>query len=343
MSAVEDHKNFVAFSEKEWVEFLSHRLPTEKEAEFIKISKNHEFSSDALEGIEQVPNRAHVLSSINNINSKIKTRTEGSSEITLTANQFNYVRMAVIAATLILVIGIGSVLFYFMNNIKQETVAETKAQMIESTNENPVPEILSDAVAIAPVLNDTSVLMITQKKEDIKSIAGNTAALTTAPVPPVTAAIIKKDLDKKSKDLEITIQDAKLKSEESAEIGKTSKTASSIGIEKESAPSMAASPTLSEVLAEKKVSIFKDEANTTINLYQTGIDEMNKGNSEEAIKNFDKVISQNSGFKVDAKWYKAQLLLKKGEHKKALKILKELSENENPYRNRAKDMLKSLE
>lgn len=348
MSEENENKSFVHFTEKEWVEFLSHRIPPEKEAEFSRLSKQNDFSKEALEGIESIPNRAQVLSTINQINGKIKQRAGKSGGYMMKSNNTNYIQIGAIAAVLVLLIGIGSAVMYFINQRSNTQVAAVTAESIENPESVLPPDVASDAVVSGP---DTTTTLSTASVDTTKiNITPTTtppppAALTAAPKATVAAApnqalAAKQTPPAKTKNLSEVSQ-----AKETTPAAKRSPAGYTTAADMESgaAPAAANSPTLSQVIAEKKVAVPREDQNSSISQYQKGIDEMNKGNQDEALKNFDNVINQNSGFKVDAKWNKAQILIKKGENKKASKILKELAENENPYKNKAKELLKTLE
>lgn len=356
MSARPDNKNFTNLTEKEWTEFLSHRLPPEKESEFLKNSKDNEFLQEALEGINLIENRSHVLSSVNNINAKIKGKVGSTVETKLSQYHFNYIQIGAIAAIFIVVIGIGSAMFYFMNNIDNEHIAQTTAVTVESS-ETPAPVVNSDAAAPISAANvDSSVVsanevsatsaISTTTTKDVAS--GNAAAEIPAAAPktmvtkPVTEQVATKMSEPKAKQPTVAAAPPAVAAK-SAEMAP----AVSGGYTKAADFKTTAAPAAAagEVMRKEEVKSLakKEDVNTASGNYQRGIAEMDKGNADEAIKSFDKVIEQNSGYKVDAKWNKAQMLLKKGEAKKAIKILKELAENENPYKNRAQDLLKKLE
>lgn len=334
MSKLPDNTNFTNLTEREWTEFLSHRLPPEKEAAFIQQSQGNEFLQEALEGINEIENRSHVLSSVNNINARIKEKVGSSVETKLAPYHFNYVQIGAIAAIFIVVIGIGSAMFYFMNTLDNEHVAQTNAVTVMSS-EPAAPMVTSDATVLSGgEPHDSAIVALNESSaKDTVDVDKNAAT----PVLNATQTIDKRE---ESGDLAKTNIPPKTN-----QVMASSTSADKITKAAEKSPTTVAGYTkAADFKTTIAPTVAKNEpSSATMNNYRKGISAMDKGNNEEAEKIFDREIEQNTQYKEDAKWNKVQILLKKGEAKKAVKILKELTGNQNPYKNRAEELLKKLE
>ena len=81
--------------------------------------------------------------------------------------------------------------------------------------------------------------------------------------------------------------------------------------------------------------ILKQQPNNAEALYFGGISEYINGNSKKSEKNFDKLLKDGTKFSEGSKWYKANILLKKGKKDEAKKILDELANSTGSYKERA--------
>ncbi len=70
-------------------------------------------------------------------------------------------------------------------------------------------------------------------------------------------------------------------------------------------------------------------------LYFGGISDYINGNTKRSEKNFDKLLKDGTKFTEGSKWYKANILLKKGKRDEAKKILDELANSSGSYKERA--------
>lgn len=86
----------------------------------------------------------------------------------------------------------------------------------------------------------------------------------------------------------------------------------------------------------------KDPANWDA-VYFEGISQFINGDNNKALKNFDKLLDKGIKHTDGAKWYKAQILLKKGKKEEAKKILNELKASSGNFKDRAINKLQELE
>lgn len=86
----------------------------------------------------------------------------------------------------------------------------------------------------------------------------------------------------------------------------------------------------------------KDPANWDA-VYFEGISQFINGDNNKALKNFDKLLDKGVKHTDGAKWYKAQILLKKGKKDEAKKLLNELKASSGNFKDRAINKLQELE
>lgn len=78
----------------------------------------------------------------------------------------------------------------------------------------------------------------------------------------------------------------------------------------------------------------KDPSNLDA-VYFEGISQFINGDNNKALKNFDKLLSNGAKHSDGSKWYKAQILLKKGKKEDAKKLLNELKDGNSSFKDRA--------
>lgn len=94
--------------------------------------------------------------------------------------------------------------------------------------------------------------------------------------------------------------------------------------------------------AEQFDAILKSQPNNADAQYFGGVSEYLNGNLSKSEKSFDKLLKGGDRYVDGSKWYKANILIKKGKKEDAKKILNELSNTSNPYKERATNKLKEL-
>lgn len=86
----------------------------------------------------------------------------------------------------------------------------------------------------------------------------------------------------------------------------------------------------------------KDPSNLDA-IYFEGISQFINGDNNKALKNFDKLLNTGAKHSDGSKWYKAQILLKKGKKEEAKKLLNELKEGNSSFKERAIKKLNEAE
>ena len=87
--------------------------------------------------------------------------------------------------------------------------------------------------------------------------------------------------------------------------------------------------------SEQFSQILSQQPNNVDALYFGGISDYINGNTKKSEKNFDKLLKEGAKYSEGSKWYKANILLKKGKKDEAKKILDELANSGGSYKERA--------
>ena len=88
--------------------------------------------------------------------------------------------------------------------------------------------------------------------------------------------------------------------------------------------------------------ILKREPDNADALYFGGISDYIDGRTDKSEKNFDKILKKGSLFVEGAKWYKANILVKKGDIEHGKNLLQELSNSNGSYKERATKKLAEM-
>jgi hypothetical protein len=297
------------FTEKEWNDFLSLRLPTDKEKEFLDLSEQDEFFKDAFEGIQSIPNRAQVLSVVNNINNKVRTRVgTPKTQVVLQKFDFNIVRIVSIAAIFLIIIGMGFLFFYLTGNDHNELAQTESVAAIEN---GPATETNASP---SPVANDTNVIVT----EASPAIAMNNDPIYKNNTNQNTVSNIPKKSIPNNSASGNTQNEVNKKDDFTTDIAATSSSNAGVTISNQNTIALSEEVEIPAPAIEKKAAMTEKITAVSRDSQMSDIETS------------------------DSKWSKAMSFLSNGEKKKAKKILKELANSQNPYTQRAKEELKKL-
>lgn len=88
--------------------------------------------------------------------------------------------------------------------------------------------------------------------------------------------------------------------------------------------------------------VLKNEPGNPDALYFGGISDYINGKTNKSEKNFDKLLQDGKRYQEGSKWYKANILLKKGKKEEARKLLNELANSTGSYKERAVQKLEEV-
>lgn len=88
--------------------------------------------------------------------------------------------------------------------------------------------------------------------------------------------------------------------------------------------------------------VLKSDPNNPDALYFGGITDYINGKTNKSEKNFDKLLQDGKRYQEGSKWYKANILLKKGKKEEARKLLQDLANSSGSYKERAVQKLEEV-
>lgn len=362
-------------TEEAMIAYLNGMLSPDDTVKFEQLIADDPFAREALEGLQSLPviqlkeNLKEVHQSISSKTGD--TGTSSSIPITLIA------RYSIAAAVIGLLIGLGFLINYFVSNqtsslalqseeqhaLSEESTATplmdytqinpdsilTTAATIDTVQQTLLPTTDSNANLKAETLLDEqkaidlinkqkeeekkkAALPAKEKAEKVKSVslpnnntAGNSApaivtpsnntAVTATEQPAAAALKSTSSGDAIASDSKGDGMDAAMQSFNSRDYKSASKQFNKI--------------------------LDKDPENTDA-IYFGAVSEYINGNTNKALKGFQKLLDDSNKHNEGAKFYKSQILLKKGKKEEAVKLLEEVSKTSGAFKQRAIEKLSEI-
>ena len=334
--------------------YIDGSLTDDQQSEFEAILATDPFAQDAIDGMKATASVAESFSSVDEIKAKIRTRT-GLTKSKPKAVQIHWSVFAYAAGLIAIVVGIGVVFMFYQGQSNQEMakaeIASEDTSNITLEANTPLQDTTAigattatDSLSTSPLVavNATSGAAGNAQSEPVVekpssiTMADNAGAGTVAATP---AQATYKD--------ERTAPDRTKTAEASAAPVAVAKKA--VAEEKEALPQTEIAQAMSlftngdyknaEAKFNEVLSKSPDNADAT---YFGGVSTYINGNSAKAEQQFDKLIRK--GVYVEgSKWYKANILLKKGKTAEAKELLQSLSNSTGVYRERAIKKLEALQ
>jgi tetratricopeptide (TPR) repeat protein len=349
-----------AITEEAMMAYLSGELSAGDKAQFEKLLAEDPFAQDALEGLQFLSEPAAAQPVIDALQTKVRERA-GLKETK--AIKLHWATYAWAAAVVGLLVGVGVLMINMLGN-KDAALAENKeAAPTETTlfetqtqetklEQGPLP--VTDSSFVNSELSNKTVtlqespseVVVAANQEDLvsKKPALKDETQPQAAAPAVAGA---------SKAAET----AALEEQKVVAAQNRSKAFSETNAKKESVEAMSDAMVVSESKSKPSVSVdnamkefnsgnykkaseqfdvlLKNQPENAEALYFGGISDYINGNTKKSEKNFDKLLSGSKGYVEGSKWYKANILLKKGKKEEAKKLLQDLSQTNGSYKERA--------
>jgi hypothetical protein len=175
-------KKFTMLSTKEWMQYLQHKLPNDREKELLDRAQFDEFLRESLDAINSMEGRHLAYQSLNYIHQQIENAT-GVSESRISNTNVNQYETPVDTKKYVL-IGLGVLvvaillfgIFYFVNN--------NMTKNSEENEDNSMNELVEDTTPVTNTI-DSSTLPMEQITPDASS-AATVPATSTATTPTST-------------------------------------------------------------------------------------------------------------------------------------------------------------
>lgn len=169
-------KKFTMLSTKEWMQYLQHKLPNDREKELLERAEYDEFLRESLEAINSMEGRHLAYQSLNYIHQQIEITT-GVSESKISNTSFDKYETPVdtkkylmIGLAVLAVILIAYGVYYFFNNTTHSN---------EENEENSMNELVEDTSSDTKAI-DSSALPMEQITPDASSTANIPTATTSS-------------------------------------------------------------------------------------------------------------------------------------------------------------------
>jgi tetratricopeptide (TPR) repeat protein len=296
------------------------RLSEPERVQLDKLLKDDPFAQDALEGLLAAAKPAEIGAVITSINSQLRERT-GMKERKKKGIEIHWANYAYAAMVFTILIGVGYVLIHIYSGNNKELAQNTpKAQ--ESI---PVPE---EKKPEPPKMDSTKADTTISQNADSTSNSIGTLKDTITSTDISTA--------KKNVKAENKVTKEALPVTPTITTNAVGETAAQLDVAK------AYFEAADYANAEKKYNeILKAQPGNADALYFGGVSSYLNGSAGFGEANFDKL--SKSGFYPDGtKWYKANILLKKGKKDQAKPLIRDLINSNSMFKDRAVKVYEEL-
>ncbi len=364
-------------TEEAMLAYLNGILTPEDTAKFEQLIDEDPFAREALEGL-QTSNVLHLKTTFKEQNQNIAEQS-GTKQHVSTISFTAITRYAVAAALVGLLVGLGFLVTNYINNQPKQLAMETAQDKGDNMPEaRPLMEAEETPESDAVTENDTAVL---NQIEEVESppVAQEFKAAEPESKPEIKAEpVVKKAevivADKKEEERKKAALQAK---EQTQKVVANSSGSAGAATPNTTAPSATIARAQSDDDAAKSKSNAKDEIASDYNdnmdaamqsfnnhdykaaskqfgkilnkepdnkdaLYFQSVSEYINGNSKSALKGFEKLLEQNTKHIEGSKYYKSQILLKKGKKDEARALLEELSRSTGAFKQRAVEKLEEM-
>jgi hypothetical protein len=358
--------------------YLRNELSQEQRQQFEKLLAEDPFAQDALEGL-QAAESVNAAGRIANIRHRISEKTGAKETRLIQIHWINYAYAAVVFGVLV---GVGFLVIHFAGNNKNElalnkpvdasaeqTLFEEKAD--SAVTETSTAELLADTIAIAvnTKAEDAggTVAMESLKNQASENVAKavtttssktstdmNSTIVATSNADAAVSGAAKASMQRegiRASEESKVMNDAK-RNEVAVRSEAAARQPEATQKKAEAEKSTSASTSLDDAMksfnaasyqkaSEQFDEVLKRDPDNTEALYFGGISDYLNGKSAKSEKSFDKLVKTNR-YTEGSKWYKANILLKKGKKEEATKLLNELSGSSGMYKERAIKKLEEL-
>ncbi|MBK7148947.1 MAG: hypothetical protein IPH78_09010 [Bacteroidetes bacterium] len=359
--------------EQDMLAYLRNELSAAQRQQFEKLLSEDPFAQEALEGL-QTAESVNAAGRIAGIRQRVREKTGVKEPRLVQMHWINYAYAAVVFGVLV---GIGFLIVQWAGNNKNELAlhkpeATMQEQVLfEEKTDTAAAITTSDALtdtlaATAPVAEDLGSGVKQNVKQD--QVAGAVAPpVKTVPAAAAGATMNSTLVTSSNADVTVSgtasskglakepakVEEAKMQREaERTETLVATEAAARKATNQKKAEAEKAAPatTLDDAMksfnsasyqkaSEQFDEVLKRDPDNSEALYFGGISDYLNGKSAKSEKSFDRLVKTNR-YTEGSKWYKANILLKKGKKEEATKILNELSGSAGMYKERA---LKKLE
>jgi TolA-binding protein len=347
--------------------YLEQKLSDEQMAEMKTLLESDPFSKDAVDGYKSESNIDAAIALAADTRQKIKEST-GAGKPSISMIQIDWALLAYAAAFIGLVVGIGFIFIMYKDKASNEQLAIV--QLGDTLISGKTEEVQNTAIAEIEVLPDStsdSTNQITASTDPQRGVAGEISSIKPAaeekkspqPMALTTAKAAEQKMVESGQKIVADIKEGKasnvkevaaaapIAAQGNAEDADEAEKLRAEKKAKESAAKFEKAMKLfnsgeyrnAGTMFDDVVNVSPDNSEAT---YFSGVCNYINGNKPKAEQRFDKLIKKGS-YTEGSKWYKANILLGKGNKDEAVKILKQLTGSTSVFKDRAIKKLEEIE
>ena len=362
-------------TEEALVAYLHNELSPEERQELEKLLSEDPFAADALEGLKSAANQSAVTNSMSSLRKKVRERTGLKERKKLEVHWVTFAWAAVLIGLLIGIGFIMVNFLNKSTNkedlAKMEKPAAEKVPVLKpadstSVSEKPV-EVRNDTAVTNPgtfaSLKDTTAphaaanravtankpqpatgAIVVQGSNSNPGYAYTVNSTVTASANDVGASRKQTYEEEKNKNSKRLITDSAVTTVSAYKMTESTKAET---LKKEAKPAAKDLGTLQDdamrsfnsgdyaTAGDDFDKILRAEPDNADALYFGGISDYINGKTNKSESNFDKLLKKGNKYTEGSKWYKANILLKKGKSEAAKAILQDLTNSNGSYKERA--------
>ena len=286
------------------------RLSDAERLQMDKLLKDDPFAQDALEGMRGSSAKAEISSVVTSLNTQLREKT-GLRERKKKGIEIHWANYAYAAVVLGVLVGVGYVMIHVLsNNAKDDTLNKTAPQAQVS-----VP-VVEEKKKEEPKIDSTKLLAEAAKKDTPAVNPEPTALKATADMADQKPAAV----------VPAAISSTEAGSPVAAKLSAAQKVF-------ESGDYAGAEQKYNEILA--------GQPNNADALYFGGVSSFLNGSKGYGEANFDK-LAKSMYYPDGTKWYKANILIKKGKKEEAKQMLRDLVNSNSSFKSRAVKLYEEL-
>ena len=293
-------------SQEALLAYAQGKLSDAERTQMDKLLKDDPFAQDALEGMRQAPEQAEISSAVTSLNTQLREKT-GLRERKKKGIEIHWANYAYAAVVLGVLVGVGYVMIHVLSNNAREEALNKSAPQAQVS----VP-VIEEKKKEEPKIDSAKLLAEAAKNDTTKNNSESAAAVT---------ATVNADM---------------------AEQKPAAATASAISSTEPGTATAAKLSAAQKVFesgdyaeAEKKYNeILATQPNNADALYFGGVSSFLNGSKGYGEANFDK-LAKSMYYPDGTKWYKANILIKKGRKDEAKQMLRDLVNSNSSFKDRA--------
>jgi tetratricopeptide (TPR) repeat protein len=363
---MENNKEHI--SSREFEAYLSGKMSASERAAFESRVQNDPFAQEALEGYLLLEDNKKAVGLIRDTDNLI----EAVIGVAPPAKRINlsYFKFAAMAAILVLAFGV----FFWSTKLLENNEQMAQAEMAE---EELIEAVTEDVEFEAPRPDTETIYFFDDDNARKDKVRDNTDRFTEheikEPIKKTEALVVESKPEKPVKKEERSLM-ADVKPEKTTQEAAKKEQKPVVAAPEQVQPAVSSA---NKLAAPVKSDVSAGAAPIEKSPFDLGMEQFRKNNFQEAIKFFNESIRSNSrvmdsyfysglsysrisqnsnairSFDVvirdgksqlvgNAKWHKAEVLIKQGEKEEAKEILRDLVETDSQYKTPAKELLKTL-